>query len=419
MVTPNAYPFAANIRAAAFLFVFFLVVAPAFVEAEGTSTGRTVLDLPDHRPRKVVLMVETSDSTLSERVGVLGESLLSAVARLRSDLLVRRVEAEGQDPEYVANLYGADAWITVQLRSGSENTGVITVIYRVGDVIRGTELSDSYHAPMVGVRDLHERTWLPVLTTVNEAVPARGTFKTLTVSGVPGTRIVVRPDAVLELDEDGHASLQLRTPGDYTIEAHKAGYRTIEKRVSLDRSTHLKLEQETAPIAFAAVSLFNAQFLELSGGWIPRRRDWYVGAFATFFQAGIALRDRLDQEDREALISVPLTHVGFTSGYRFGTDARRTRGYLGLQGFFRVSAGDDAVSLESRAPVGFAANIGFEHRTFTDGAFFAEWMPTAYPTDRRVSEDEFYDGDPGVIAIPTQVALLELSLVRLGYRHRF
>ncbi len=400
--------------------------------ALGTSEEPPVIAPPaDLRPRRLLVVVHSfdSDPTLAR---VMRESLVSALSSAANGMLVRTADHGETGPypdpaqlidaprvqlEALARGHTADAYITVQLQR--ETPQLLRVFWRVGDVLQSVDRRGEYRTPLIGPRELHTRAWIPVLEAAREQIPPRDEAITLRLQGVPETKISIAPDTHLELDGDGRGEASLRVPGEYVVAARRPGYRDVTERIRLESATELQLEQQRKPVAYAQASLFNTQFPEFAAGWMPGRGELHLGGFVSFFQFGFALRERGDTGDQTRLaVSLPLTHVGLSAGYRFGTDQHRTRPFAGLQPFIRVS-NDNGLAFESNAAFGAALNLGLEYRLFDPGVAFLEWLPTAYPTAGKVSNEDFYDGDPGTMTVSLDGLFLELTLIRLGYRHRF
>lgn len=395
------------------------------------AAGSVAGGISDPRPRRIVVYVSSPDEVAAS-LNVLGESAVSVLAGSGNQVLVRLAGQSALDPvrrrggfaaleydqlEQLTRNFGGDAYLMLDLRT--DNPGIMDVRWRIGDLLQAVEYNAEYRTPLVSARDLEARAWLPVVEAVQQIVLARDQVVTLRLRGVPMTHILIHPSIRFDIDETGEAALRLPVPGEYTIESQRAGYRSQTQFISLQAATTVNLDQIRRPIAFVQASLFNAQFPELSVGFMPNRGRAYFGVFVTFFQFGLALREQGTQGEQSGFsVSVPLTHLGLSAGYLFGRDQHRTRAYLGLQPFLRLAGGDE-ITLEDDAAFGAALNLGLEYRVAGNGSVFFEWTPIAYPIDGREAGEELYQGNPGTVVVPLDRALLELTLMRVGYRHRF
>ncbi len=398
-----------------------VIAHPLAAQSESVNGDR----LPDPRPRRIIVIVQSVDDPAFPS-GVLAESLAAALAASREGLQVRVTASSDETPQLGAdrahaNAYArehdADAYLLVNLERDAQD--VLTVRWQIGDVLQNTDSTGQYRTPLKGPRELHRRTWIPIVEAIATDVPPRSEAVTLEIRGVPNTRIRIDPGTQLTLDEHGVATASLPVPGEYHLEAHHREYLNVRERVALESRTTLRLDQQRRPAVMAQASLFNAQFPEIAAAWLPRRQEWYIGAAATFFQLGVALRERDDQGNQDGVfVSLPLVHLGLIGGYRFGDEELPARPYVGLNPFLRVKT-NGGLALEPNASIGIAVNAGVEYRLFASNAISFEWTPTFYPTDGRVAREEFYDGDPGTATVSLDGLFMELTLIRIGYRRRF
>lgn len=364
----------------------------------------------DERPRRLVVIVEGEGENL-----VYGESLVAALARERSDVIVRRLSAD-ELPESGMDGLDADAWLRVTF---SLEGDTLSIDFEGYDILTDTRVSDSYSTPSAQIREFQSRAWQPIVSTLDRFAVPRSRAGTLRVRGSEGMEIQVDVQSPVTLDSSGTADFQLPVPGTYTVSASRRGYWSQERSVSLDRFQEIEVALDPAPHFAAQFSLFNMQFPEIGTRWFPGRRSFYLGTGITSFAIGYALREDFDGDgDVDVRVSVPLTVFSLSAGsYLRGID-HSTRPYIGVQPFVRVVHGEDRV-FEEFAPVGASAQIGLEYRPFPRGGIFLEWLPTIYPTDRVNELLEVSQRTGGSLAVGSERIFAELLLIRFGYRQLF
>jgi len=370
---------------AALLLAALAVALPTATAQEGAASG-------DEAPRRLLLLFEVADTAQLDpaQTLLLYESLLVKLGRASEMVAVLEhgdepSPASDSERSQAARSRRGDAWLHVRVDGRWSG---LTLSARAYDLLADAPAFElSWNAAIRrGAIELERHFWAVVTEAVAQQFRSGGrkvaravSRETLTIAGVPGTRIRGLGDAVLEIDEGGQAALDLLLPATLSYRATRTGYYPVERGLYLEPGIGiLDLEQERGSrwALNAYLQMMNYPGFDVSFYPVPNLY-WIKLGFNTYL-LGLVLAEERDQS---MLVSYSLSHVNLSTGVYLNAADRLFRFYVGAGIFARImTAREWAVYLEPIAPWGLQPILGMEFSRQTRTRFYVEYAPFFYWT---------------------------------------
>jgi hypothetical protein len=331
------------------------------------------------RPRFMILLFEAEPGTLTETDEfILYNSILTAVAAANRDVVI----LESPDPdvprtkpgkEELARRVNADSWLHVVATGGFDN---LTLQVETFDILRQETFGSELIRPgfRVDYRIISRGFWDNLVQTIADEYARIVDLTTVTVDGVPGSRIEGVPGGPYEIGENGEAVLDVPYPSAFTLRVTQGGFYDVEQPVfvGIDPIT-LSLDQTEKPTLGFDLRLSSLQF--------PGFKVWYYAVPAElYFRAGVVTQLAgfyfIDNAPRVLVTGGSLSLVSLDWGI-YATPAETLfRAYGGLGGYLRVTHPPASFGLDRAGAIGaVTATIGGEYSPSRRLRFFVEYQP--------------------------------------------